>query len=200
MSAPRRWTLPNLLSAARLGIAPVLLLLAFVEQREIFLWLLAVAFLTDAVDGTIARLTGQVTRFGATLDSWADVAIYVTVALAMVLLWPELLRREALAISAVVASVALPTLMGLLRFGHFTSYHTWLVKVAAAVTAIGLFLMLLDVSPWPFRIAAVLAMLAGLEEIAISLVLGKGRSDVPGLWPVLRDRRCRKSGDKSGDS
>jgi hypothetical protein len=33
-----------------------------------------------------------------------------------------------------------------------------------------------------------LAVLAGLEEIAISLLLREERADVPGLWAVLRDR------------
>lgn len=195
MNAQDRWTVPNLLSALRLALAPLLLLLAFTGQREAFLWVLGAAFLTDAVDGSIARLTGQVTRFGAVLDSWADVTLYATVAVAMPLLWPELLRRESLAIAAVVVSVALPALVGLMRFGHFTSYHTWLVKLAVGTTAVGLFLMLLDLSPWPFRAGAALALLAGLEEVAISLVLREERSDVRGILAVLRERRARTDSD-----
>jgi CDP-diacylglycerol--glycerol-3-phosphate 3-phosphatidyltransferase len=182
------WSIPNILSAGRLAAAPVLLLLAVLGQREAFLWVLGIAFASDAVDGSIARLTGQVTRLGATLDSWADVSIYTTVALSMALLWPDLLREEGLAIGAVVASVILPALVGLVRFGHFTSYHTLLVKLAAGTTAVGLFGMLLGISPWLFRAGAMLAVLAGLEEVAISLALREERSDVRGLWSVLRDR------------
>ncbi|MCG6941373.1 MAG: CDP-alcohol phosphatidyltransferase family protein [Thiohalocapsa sp.] len=194
MNDRARWSLPNLLSAMRLGLVPLLLLLALSGRRDAFLWLLAVAFLTDAVDGTIARLTGQVTRFGAVLDSWADVSIYAAVAVSMALLWPDLLKSEAPAIGAMVASFLLPAAVGLLRFGRFTSYHTWLVKVAVAAAAVGLFLMLLGISVWPFRIAAVLVLLAGLEEIAISLVLREERSDVSGLWAVLRERRRMRGG------
>lgn len=196
MSDYDRWTIPNLLSAFRLGMVPVLLLLALSGQREAFLWVLAVAFLTDAVDGTIARLTGQVTRFGAVLDSWADVSIYATVAVALALLWPELLRSEAVAIGAMVASFVLPALVGLVRFRRFTSYHTHLVKVAVGASAVGLYLMLLGISVWPFRIAAVLVALAALEEIAISLVLKEERSDVSGLWEVLRERRLAARGPR----
>jgi CDP-diacylglycerol--glycerol-3-phosphate 3-phosphatidyltransferase len=183
------WNLPNILSASRLVMAPVLLVLAFAGQREAFLWVLGTAFFTDAIDGMIARMTGQVTRLGAVIDSWADTSIYVSVALSMALLWPGLLRSEGLAIGAVVVSVVLPALVGLLRFGHFTSYHTWLVKFAVGVTAVGLFLMLLGVSPWGFRIGAMLAVLAGLEEIAITLLSREERSDLRGLWVVLGDRR-----------
>ncbi|MGD8275274.1 MAG: CDP-alcohol phosphatidyltransferase family protein [Thiohalocapsa sp.] len=186
-----RWQLPNLLSAFRLVAAPVLLLLALQGHREAFLWLLAVAFFTDAIDGTLARLTGQASRFGAMLDSWADVAVYAAVAVSMLLLWPGLVREEGIAFGAVVASFVVPALVGLLRFRRFTSYHTRLVKVAVAASAVGLFLLLLDLAAWPFRVAAVLATLAALEEIAITLVLDEERSNVGSLLHVLRARRRR---------
>ncbi len=42
--------------------------------------LLIITLGTDAIDGTLARLTGRITRFGAfldsTLDRWAEVLIY----------------------------------------------------------------------------------------------------------------------------
>jgi CDP-diacylglycerol--glycerol-3-phosphate 3-phosphatidyltransferase len=186
-----RWQLPNLLSAFRLVAAPVLLLLALQGHREAFLWLLAVAFFTDAIDGTLARLTGQASRFGAMLDSWADVAVYAAVAVSMLLLWPGLVRQEGIAFGAIVASFVIPALVGLLRFRRFTSYHTRLVKVAVAASAVGLFLLLLDLAAWPFRVAAVLAVLAALEEIAITLVLDEERSNVGSLLNVLRARRRR---------
>lgn len=192
MSCRERWRLPNLLSAFRLVAAPVLALLALQGHREPFLWLLAVAFFTDAVDGTLARLTGQASRFGAMLDSWADVAVYTAVAVSMPLLWPHLVRQELIAFTALVASFTLPALVGLLRFRHFTSYHTRLVKVAVAASAVGLFLMLLGVAAWPFRLAAGIAVLAALEEIAISLLLDEERSNVSGLLDVLRERRGRE--------
>ncbi len=181
--------MPNLLSAFRLGSAPLLLLLAFYGQREVFVWLLAVAFLTDALDGMLARRTGQTSRLGAQLDSWADVAVYAATAISLFLLWPALVRSEWLALTAVVVSIALPALAGLLRFGRFTSYHTVLVKAAVAATAIALCLMLFGLSVWPFRLAAMLAVLAAFEELAITAVLREERSDVVSLWHVLREQR-----------
>jgi len=182
-------TLPNLLSGFRLLSAPVLLLLAVVGQRDAFIWLLAVAFLTDAVDGVLARYSGQTSRLGARLDSLADVAVYMATAISLLLLWPALVRSEWLAIAAVVISVVLPALAGLLRFGRLTSYHTLLVKVAVVATAFSLFVMLLGISVWPFRVAAMLAVLGALEEVAITAVLREERSDVLSLWHVLRQQR-----------
>jgi CDP-diacylglycerol--glycerol-3-phosphate 3-phosphatidyltransferase len=82
-----------------------------------------------------------------------------------------------------------PALVGLVRFGRFTSYHTILTKLAVGVTAVGFFVMVFDLSPWPFRIAAVFAALAALEEIAITAVLQDERSNVGSLGRVLREQR-----------
>ncbi|MBK1706625.1 CDP-alcohol phosphatidyltransferase family protein [Halochromatium glycolicum] len=183
------WNLPNLLSGFRLLSAPLLLVLAVSGEREAFLWLLALAFFTDAVDGMIARTIGQTTPLGARLDSWADVAVYVATTASLLILWPERVREEWVPVVAVVVSFMTPAVMGLLRFGRFTSYHTILVKIAVVATVIGLFAMLLDVSVWPFRIAAALAVLAGLEELIITMILREERSNITSLWQVLREQR-----------
>ena len=194
MSEASRFTLPNLLSFFRLAAAPVLLLLALAGHREAWLWLLAACFASDAVDGTLARITGQATQFGAMLDSWADVTVYAVIAVSLPLLWPDVVHAERVAVLTLIASFTLPALAGWLRFRRFTSYHTWLVRLAVVATAVGLYLLLLDISPWPFRIAAGLAVLAALEEIAISLVLPTERSNIAGLATALRLRREARRG------
>ncbi|MGE0484427.1 MAG: CDP-alcohol phosphatidyltransferase family protein [Gammaproteobacteria bacterium] len=187
-----RFTLANALTAFRLVVAaPGMLLCALLGARELFVWILAASFASDAVDGTVARLTGHATRFGAMLDSWADAVAYTVIAIGVATLWPDLVRAQALAFSAIVASFAVPSLVGYARFRRFTSYHTWLVKLAVATTAAALLVVLSDGPAWPFRLAAVIATLAALEEIAITCVLAEPRSNVRGLVSVLRARRPR---------
>ena len=82
-------TLPNLLTGFRFVAAPVLLWLAWNGHGIAFMGLLAIAFLNRFARWHGARLTGQVTQFGATLDSWADVITYLTIALCCWWLWPE---------------------------------------------------------------------------------------------------------------
>lgn len=190
----------NLLSGFRLCAAPAMIGLALAGSETLFLCVLAASFFSDAIDGTVARLTGGTSRFGAMLDSWADVAAYTAIAISVAVLWPELVRREWLAVSVIVASFVLPSLVGHYRFGRFTSYHTLLVKLAVGATAAGLFVLLLGGPAWPFRMAAVLAALAALEEIAISLVLVEPRSNVGGLpavWRAERDERRGQSGQST---
>lgn len=86
--------LPNLLSGLRLAAAPALLALAFAGRREAFLWVLGGSLVTDALDGLAARALDARSELGRRLDSWGD---YVTVLAAVpgvLLLWPDVMRRE----------------------------------------------------------------------------------------------------------
>jgi CDP-diacylglycerol--glycerol-3-phosphate 3-phosphatidyltransferase len=71
---PRELLYPsNLLTIGRLLLVPpTLALLRRPERRRAALALLAVAMLTDAVDGPIARARGEVSRLGELLDPVAD--------------------------------------------------------------------------------------------------------------------------------
>ena len=66
------WLLPNLLSALRLALVPVFLLLLLGEHYLVGICVLAVAGLTDYLDGYFARKRNQITRLGQLLDPAAD--------------------------------------------------------------------------------------------------------------------------------
>ena len=186
LSGQSRLTLPNLLTGFRFIAAPGLLWLAWQNHGIAFMILLAVAFLTDLLDGLAARLTGQVSQFGATLDSWADVITYLTIAIACWWLWPDVVHRELIYVVLIVASCLLPAFAGFSKFGRFTSYHTWGVKIAAASMGLSLYVMFLGGPAWPFRMAAVICILAAVEEIALTLLLSEPESNVRSVWDVLK--------------
>ncbi len=96
------------------------------------------SFATDFADGTVARLTGGTTRFGARLDSWADGAAYCAIAISLPLLFPRLVTEQWLAMLAIIASFVVPGVVGFAKFRRFTSYHTLLVKAAVGATALAL--------------------------------------------------------------
>lgn len=66
------FTVPNALSAFRLLMVPVFLVLIVQEQDLVALIVLAASSFTDFLDGVIARRFGQVTRLGQLLDPAAD--------------------------------------------------------------------------------------------------------------------------------
>lgn len=175
-------SIPNALSVIRLACVPVLIWLAWSERPHWFLALLVFAFATDAIDGYIARRFNQKTALGAKLDSYADAAIYLTLAASVFRLWPDTVATEKLYILLIVASVVVPTAAGLVKFRAFTSYHTWLTKLAAGCTAATTLILLLGGPAWPFRIASLLCVLAALEEILITVYLPNPKSNVKSLW------------------
>ena len=69
----RIFTIPNLLSFARLLGVPVFLWLILVPHADVWaIILLVVSGFTDYLDGKIARATGQISRLGTLLDPLAD--------------------------------------------------------------------------------------------------------------------------------
>jgi len=82
------WTVPNILTVARIAAAPCVALAFVVFARPMADWialgLFAVAGLTDFLDGWLARRLGQTSAIGAMLDPIADKAM-VAIALAVLL-------------------------------------------------------------------------------------------------------------------
>ena len=183
-------TIPNALSALRLVLAPVLLYLAWTGQPTPFLVALVVSLLSDLCDGWFARRFDQATQLGTLLDSYGDFATYMTVPLCAWWLWPDLIRREAWYAAAVVASYVFPIVLGYLKYGRLTAYHTYGAKLSAVVVGASALVLFGGGPPLPFRIATWVLVLAELEEIAITTLLPEWRANVPS---ILHARRLLKS-------
>ncbi len=180
---------PNLVSMTRILIAPVLFVFALLGMETWFLGALIFSGLTDVLDGILARKLDMITPLGSHLDSWGDFVIYSMMAICAWILWPEITQRELLYYSIIVFSFLLPAQMGLVKFGKFTGYHTWGVKIAVLSAFIAYILLYAEIAAWPFALASLLCALAGLEEILITLVLPEERTDVRSLVAALRIRR-----------
>jgi cardiolipin synthase len=180
--------IPNLISATRILIAPLLFAFAFRQMETWFLAALIFSGLTDVADGYVARKLNQTSALGAHLDSWGDFVIYSTMAACAWILWPELTDEVLLYCALILCSFLLPVCLGLIKFGKFTGYHTWGVKIAVLVTFAGYILLYAGIAQWPFVLASVLCVIAGAEEILITLVMRHERTDVRSLWAAWQQR------------
>jgi CDP-diacylglycerol--glycerol-3-phosphate 3-phosphatidyltransferase len=88
----------------------------------------------------------------------------------------------------ILFSFLLPAQIGLTKFGKMTAYHTWAVKIAVFATFVGYILLYAGIAEWPFILAAILCVIAGVEEILITLVLRQEKTDVRSIFAALRDR------------
>ena len=185
--------LPNAVSFIRILMAPVLFYLAVQQQPEWFLIALIFTVFTDVLDCFLARVLDQITEMGSRLDSWGDFIIYTTMAVCAWILWPDILLEEKVYFFIIVFSFTAPALIGLIKFRTTTSYHTWAVKLAVAVTVIGYIMLFGGYLDWPFRVAALLSLYAALEVIAITLIMRQEHVDVRTLRQAMKYNR--ESGD-----
>lgn len=70
--AERIWTIPNLISFARLLLVPVVAVLIFQGKDLAAVVVLAIAGISDYVDGWVARTFNQMSKLGRVLDPSAD--------------------------------------------------------------------------------------------------------------------------------
>lgn len=93
----RVWTLPNIITLARIGVFPFLIVFAYIErsldsenaQRTVSLIstiLFVIAFLSDSLDGYLARKRNEVTTLGKFLDPLSDKVVVTTALIMLVML------------------------------------------------------------------------------------------------------------------
>lgn len=132
-SSRRVLTVPNLLSAARIALIPVfVILLLDSDTRVLGFILLSLIVSTDWVDGTIARRTGQVTELGKVLDPVADrlalaAALVTFVVVDAIPLWAALLVlvRDALILVAGAILGARGIRIAVRPMGKYATFTLW---------------------------------------------------------------------------
>lgn len=132
-SSRRVLTVPNLLSAARIALIPVfVILLLDSDTRVLGFILLSLIVSTDWVDGTIARRTGQVTELGKVLDPVADrlalaAALVTFVVVDAIPVWAALLVlvRDALILVAGAILGARGIRIAVRPMGKYATFTLW---------------------------------------------------------------------------
>ena len=187
------YSIPNLLSLLRLALVPVLVVAACLNEDQLFLLLLGICLLSDMLDGYFARKLQQVTEFGARLDSWADMATYAMMILGLNLIWPTIFDQQFLYLVAATLSYVLPVVVALVRFSSFPSYHTWGAKLAAVLIAPAFYLLVLYDEQTFFRLVIVFHVLVAMEEIAITMLLKKPKTNVASILTILSSSDSKSS-------
>lgn len=192
----RAFTVPNLLTEARIVGSPLLILLASFRLLLPLCVLVAILVFTEWADGFLARRMHLSSALGARLDSIADAVFYSCLLIAVAVLEPEVVRSEATWILIAIASYALSWLASLLRFRKLPSYHTWGAKGVWVLVIAGIVALLLQWSTIPFRVAMVCVAIANAEAFLITWVLPDCRVDVHSFRQALRIRASRATGEQ----
>ena len=180
----------NGITLYRLIAAPFLLFLIITRNTDLFKWLLAVSFFTDAIDGYLARKYKVVSIMGAKLDSAGDDLTVIVGVTGLFVLRSEFIKNELPWLVVIFILFLIQITAALIRYRAVTSYHTYLAKLAAICQ--GVFLILSFFMPEPsrllFYIAIIITALDLLEEIVLTFLLSKWKANVKGLYWVLKQK------------
>lgn len=185
---PSFW--PNVVTASRVALAPVMLGAALAGERLVFVAVLATALATDMLDGFLARRLRAYSEFGRKLDSVADYATLFAGLAGIWLLWPEVVRREWPWFAAALGAFGVAMGASFLKLGRAPCYHTWASKATVAACAVAFVPLLAGWTAVPARAVAVLQVLVAIEQIAIVFLVPRHDGEMPTVWHAWRMRRA----------
>jgi CDP-diacylglycerol--glycerol-3-phosphate 3-phosphatidyltransferase len=180
--------IPNILSLFRIISAPFLLFTGWFGMPTLFFILFGLMLLSDALDGFIARMLDQTSELGARLDSYGDILTYLSTPIAVWWLWPDIVKEEVYYIIAAIIIYILPAVFSLLKFGKLASYHTWITKISAVLMSAGVVLLLGFDNNLLFHIAIYFLVIEMVENIVITIMLPKQKSNIHSIWHALKER------------
>jgi phosphatidylglycerophosphate synthase len=179
----RELNIADWFSLYRIIAAPVLILCIVFNEREFFSWFLLSGFISDGIDGFLARRLHLESPRGARLDSLGDIIILVlTVAGLFSFEW-NFFANHAPELIILVLLYVMEIILSYIRFGKTSSFHTYLDKAALFMQAVFVFTLLFaGYYSWLFYITFTAGVLATTEEIFILLSLEKYRDNIKGIY------------------
>ena len=181
----------NAITLYRLVSVIFLVYLVLTEQLNLFRWLLAVSFFTDAIDGFLARKFKVVSVLGSRIDSIADDLTVLVAFVGLYFFKEDFVKNYYEFIVLLVVIFLIQLTAALIRYNKFTSFHTILAKCAMILQ--GCFLILIFFLPeppmWLFYGAVAVTALELVEEIILIFMLPKWQTDIKGIYWVLKKNR-----------
>lgn len=149
----------------------------------------AVASLSDLLDGIIARRLKVVTERLRVADSWTDTWYYVWIAAIVWQLRPDVVWDYRFPLLSVLGMQLLCWAIDLLKYRRFATYHAYTAKAwgFALFFATAALLAFDDIGP-TLWMAVVMGWVSLIEGIAITLILPTWTHDVMSVWHALRLR------------
>lgn len=188
--------LPLILILFRLLLAPIILLLVYFKGPECRIWVIILMYLglfSDIFDGIIARNAGVSSEKLRRMDSQTDMIFWVSIGVATWMLYPQLIKDNAVPIIVIFVMEAACYIISIVRFGKETCTHAllaklWGLSLLAAFTA----LIGFNHAGVPFTMAIILGLISHLDRILITLILPRWTHDVPSCYHAYLIRQGKK--------
>lgn len=182
----------------RILAVPFLFVTIFLDVRIYTGFLFLLVFMSDAVDGFVARTYHLVTLRFARLDSTGDMLMLVVGLFGFYFYERTFFLSHSTLIGAVVMLYVMQQVFSLARFGKVTSFHTVSAKVSAVVQTIFFsVIFIFGVVPWLFYLMIVLAIIETLEETMLVFLIDRWQYNIKGLFWFLKGRRANVENSES---
>jgi CDP-diacylglycerol--glycerol-3-phosphate 3-phosphatidyltransferase len=192
----RNFNIADWFSFYRIAAAPFLILILFLNERELFTWLLLISYCTDALDGYLARKLKITSPRGSQLDSFGDQITLIVGLLGLLVFESDFIRKNLLIILLAFIPYILQMVLAYVKYQKATAFHTYLAKLSAILQSIFILWSLFFSPEYSlFYIMIGVGILETIEEITLIYMYDNWASDVKGIYWALRDkRRLKKAG------
>ncbi|PAX53446.1 CDP-alcohol phosphatidyltransferase family protein [Brunnivagina elsteri] len=192
--------LPSILVGMRFALAPLLVFDAL-DHKTSFWFIIGyvIAVLSDIFDGIIARRLKVSTPQLRQADSWADICLYLCVAISTWLVYPQVIIDFQVPLLSAIAIQLTLFAISLIKFKKFPSFHTYTAKswgLTLLAATIGLFGFSYANTLW---FAIVLCWLNSLEEIVMTLLLPTWQCDILSIFHAVELRKVLMHSSSSQD-
>ena len=189
----KNFNIADWFSIYRVFAAPFLLLLIWYDAQFLFTWLLLISYLTDAIDGYLARKLKITSARGSQLDSVGDQVTLVIGLIGLFYFETAFIQKNLVLILVVFVPYLLQMMMAYLKYGKATAFHTYLAKISAVLQSVFI-IWSLFFSPQLslFYIMIGIGLLETFEEITLIFMYDNWASDVKGMYWAFKDKRRLK--------
>ncbi len=185
--------IPNVLSFYRLAAFPLILWFIIRDKELLFIIFLVISFVTDIADGFIARRFGLETKVGAKLDSLADDLTYLLAIAGIFTFKFQEISPYILSFSVFIGFLFLTVIVSLIKFRKLPSFHLYMTKAGGYIQ--GTFVITLftiGFIPAYYYFMIFWGILSAIEHIAIQLIIPEMRSNIKGLYWILKEKKQRE--------
>jgi phosphatidylglycerophosphate synthase len=186
----KNFNIADWISFYRIAIAPVLLIFIYYDERLIFSFFLLVSYSTDMVDGFVARKLKMTSQRGSQLDSMGDQITLIIGLIGIYTFEYDFINRHYILIALSLGLYMSQMFIAWRKYGKATAFHTYLAKLSALAQGVFILLLLFFGSiEWLFYLMIGLGIIETLEEITLIFLFDNWRSDIKGLYWVLKKNR-----------
>jgi cardiolipin synthase (CMP-forming) len=182
--------IPNVLSLYRLYSFPFILIFVILGHENLFAFFICFNLITDILDGWIARRFHQITEIGEKIDGLADNGTYILAITGVFVFKWSYFQPYAVSFFIFLGLFIISRLYFLIKFGKFHGFHAYSGKIGGYIH--GSFFMVLFVFgfyDWFYYIMIISGYIISVENLLIIYFLKECRSNIKGLYWLLKERR-----------